>query len=200
MKKIIAALTLLCLFNYSFAQVRLGLKAGGNLANIEGIDKSKMRIGINAGPTLQINLAKTFFFQSELLYSLKGFQSPNSAPYFSDTSTVSLNYINLPVLFGLRLTPNFSIKLGPEIGRLLSAKSESDGSNRDLSKLYDDFDLGADLALAYAFKKLSLDLRYNYGLKDLLHGIRYDQYGNEIGQGDYGSNRVVQFSLCYFLK
>jgi hypothetical protein len=181
-------------------QVRFGLKAGGNLANMDGFDKSKMRWGVNAGPILQVNLAKTFFIQPELLYSLKGFQSPNDAPYFSDTSTVSLNYINLPVLFGFRATPNFSIKLGPEIGHLFSAKSNTDGRSRDLSSIYDDFDLDADLALAYTFKKLVIDLRYNYGLKELVHGLRYDSNGYIIGEGDYGSNRVLQVSICYFLN
>jgi hypothetical protein len=198
MKKTLIIVIVLFLTNSSHAQIRFGLKAGGNLANVDGFDKSKMRLGVNAGPVIQINIAKMFFVQPELLYSLKGLKSPNSAPNFSDPATISLNYINLPVLFGLRTGQNFCIKLGPEIGHLLSAKS--DVNNSDLSNLYDDFDFGADLALAYSIKKLVIDVRYNYGLKDLIHGMQYDQNGAPIGMADYGANRVLQLSLCYFLK
>lgn len=198
MKKIFISALLLFILNCSHSQVRFGLKVGGNLANIDGFDKTKMRLGVNAGPVLQVNIAKSFFIQPELLYSVKGSRSDSTQN--SGSTTLNLNYINLPVLFGYKATPNFTIKLGPEIGHLLSAESETDGNTMDLSHIYQDFDLGADLALAYTFKKIALDLRYNYGLKDLLHGIRTDQNGNIIGEEDFGSNRVLQFSLCYFLK
>lgn len=198
MRKAFVILIVLFLANSSFAQVRLGLKAGGNLANMDGFDQSKMRLGISAGPALQINFAKTFFLQSELLYSIKGRQS-NTAQSNSN-ATLSLNYINLPFLLGYRMSPNFSIKMGPEIGRLLSAKSKFDGSTTDVSNIYKDFDFGADLALACAFKKLSIDLRYNYGFKDLIHAYFEDPNGNFIREENFGSNRVLQFSLCYFLK
>jgi hypothetical protein len=198
MRKAFVILIALFFINSSDAQVRFGLKAGGNLANMEGFDQSKIRLGISAGPVLQVNVAKMFFLQSELLYSIKGRQSDTTQN--NSNATLSLNYINLPVLFGYRMSPNFSIKLGPEIGRLLSAKSKFDGSTSDVSNIYQDFDFGADLALAYAFKKLSIDLRYNYGLKDLIQGQFEDPNGNFIQEKSFGSNRVLQFSLCYFLK
>jgi hypothetical protein len=198
MRKAFIILTALFLFNSSYAQVRFGLKAGGNLANMDGFDQSKMRLGISAGPLLQANFGKTLFLQSELLYSIKGHQS--NAIQNNSNVTLSLNYINLPVLLGYRVTPNFSIKLGPELGRLLSAKSRFDGSTTDVSDIYQNFDFGADLALAYTFKKMSLDLRYNYGFKDLIHGHFEDPNGNFIQEESFGSNRVLQFSLCYFLK
>lgn len=188
MKKVFAILVTLFFINCCYAQVRFGLKVGGNLANVDGFDQSKMKIGINAGPALQINLAKMFFLQSELLYSIKGARA--EATQSNSDTKLSLNYINLPILFGYR-AQNFAIKLGPEIGRLLSAKSKMDGSTIDYSEFYKDFDFGADLGVAYTFKKLAIDLRYNYGLGDLLNDVPSDQNA---------SNRVLQFSLCYFIK
>lgn len=189
MKKAFVIFAVLFVVNYSYAQVRFGLKAGGNLANVDGFDQSKMKIGVNVGPVLQVNLAKMFFLQSELLYSIKGARA-ESTQTTNDTK-LSLNYLNLPILFGYR-AQNFAIKLGPEIGRLLSAKSKVDeGATTDMSEFYKDFDFGADLGLAYTFKKLAIDLRYNYGLQDLLNDVPSDQNA---------SNRVLQFSLCYFLK
>jgi len=193
MRKTFIILTALFLVTTSYAQVRLGLKAGGNLANVDGFDKTKMKLGLSAGPALQIKLANVFFLQTELLYSIKGTRSDSMQ---NANAELDLNYINLPVLIGYRLAPNFSIKLGPEIGRLLSAKSEMNGSTVDVTDFYQSFDLGADLGLAYSFKKLALDLRYNYGFKDLLERAN--------GSGTRGSedvsNRVLQFSLTYFIK
>ena len=86
--------------------------------------------------------------------------------------------------------------MGPEIGRLLSAKSEMDGSTTDITDFYQSFDFGADLGLAYSFKKLALDLRYNYGFKDLLERAN----GSGTSGSEDISNRVLQFSLTYFIK
>ncbi|MBO9682464.1 MAG: PorT family protein, partial [Flavisolibacter sp.] len=165
MRKALIILTALFLATTSYAQVRFGLKAGGNLANMDGFDKTKMKLGLSAGPALQVKLANVLFLQTELLYSIKGTRSDSMQ---NANAKLDLNYINLPILIGYRLAPNFSIKLGPEIGRLLSAKSEIDGNTTDITDFYQSFDFGADLGLAYSFKKIALDLRYNYGFKDLL--------------------------------
>jgi hypothetical protein len=193
MRKIFIILTALFLVNISYAQVRFGLKAGGNLANIDGFDKTKMKLGLSAGPALQIKLANVFFLQTELLYSVKGTRSDSMQ---NADAKLDLNYINLPILIGYRAAPNFSIKLGPEIGRLLSAKSEIDGNTTDITDFYQSFDFGANLGLAYSFKKIALDLRYNYGFKDLLERAN----GSGTSGGEDVANRVLQFSLTYFIK
>lgn len=197
MKKAFVILIALLFFNSSYGQVRFGLKAGGNVANIDGFDNHKMKLGISVGPALQVNLAELFFMQPELLYSIKGTRSSLTQ---NNSETLNLNYINLPVLFGYRVSKSFSVKLGPEIGHLLSAKSKFDGSSTDVSDSFKDFDFGGDLALAFAFKKLSVDLRYNYGFNHLIHGIFEEQNGNFLREEDIGSNRVLQFSLTYFMK
>jgi hypothetical protein len=194
MRKVFLFAIALIIINSSYAQVRFGLKAGGNLANVDGFDKSKMKLGLSAGPALQIKLANVFFLQPELLYSIKGSQSDSLQ---NSDAKLDLNYITLPILVGYRLAPNFSIKLGPEIGRLLSAKSDVNGTTKDVTDFYQSFDFGADLGLAYTFKKLALDLRYNYGFKDLLD--RTNQTGTAGGDENV-SNRVLQFSLTYFIK
>lgn len=198
MRKLIVILAVLLIANSSFGQFRLGLKAGVNVANFTGFDEYKIRAGFNAGPIVQINVAKLFFVQSELLYSLKGFKYDYEDSIWSDHSTISLRYITLPVLFGFKAGKKISLKMGPEIGRLLSARNET--VDFDISRVYKKFDIDADLALAYSYKKLAIDLRYNYGLKKLLHGRFADPYGNALEERDYGTNRVLQFSLCYFLK
>lgn len=197
MKKGVAILVALFIVNCSYAQVRFGLKAGGNLANLNGFSESKMKLGINAGAAVQINLAKLFFIQPELVYSMKGTQSATTR--YANNSRVDLNYLNFPVLAGFRAAQNFAIRLGPEIGHLLSAKAKADGSTRDMTDLYKDFDFGADAGLSFSFNKIVLDLTYNYGFGNLSHIVFTDAFGNNIGEQDAGANRVVQFSFCYFL-
>jgi hypothetical protein len=194
MRKAFVILAAVFSFHTSYGLVRFGLKAGGNLANIDGFDKTKMKLGLSAGPALQVKLANVFFLQTELLYSIKGTRSDSMQ---SSDAKLNLNYINLPILIGYRAAPNFSIKLGPEIGHLLSAESEVHGNTTDITDLYQSFDFGADLGLAYTFKKIALDLRYNYGFKDLLD--RANGTGTASGSDDV-SNRVLQFSLTYFIK
>jgi hypothetical protein len=199
MRKIFALVATLLFINCGYSQIRIGLKAGGNLANMDDFDKTKMKLGLSAGPVLQIHLGQTLFAQTELLYSIKGAKAEQTQTG-SDVS-LNLNYITLPILFAYRASPNFALKLGPELGYLLSAKSSVEGGNTtDLSKYYEDFDFGADLGLAYQFKKLTIDLRYNYGLLDLLNISQTGPNGTPTGDDKTGSNRVLHFSLCYFIK
>lgn len=198
MRKLIVMLVLLFSINSALGQIRFGLKAGVNAAIVADNDWTKTRFGINAGPVAQINVGKMFFVQSELLYSLKGFKYDYEDSTWSDHATISLHYINLPVLLAFKAGKNFSIKLGPEIGWLLSARNET--AKIDISDIYDDFDFGADLGLSYSYKKLALDIRYNYGIKKVIHVLRTDPFGNPLGEREFGKNRVLQFSVCYFIK
>ena len=197
MKKFIAVLITLSVINCSYSQVRFGLKAGGNFASLNGFSDGKMKLGVNAGPVMQINLAKLFFIQPELLYSLKGTQSATTRSGYN--TRINLNYLNLPVLFGFRAAQNFAIRLGPEIGHLLSAKTKVNDSTADLTDLYKDFDFGADAGLSLSFNKIVLDLTYNYGFGNLSHIVFTDAFGNNVGEQDAGANRVIQFTLCYFI-
>lgn len=198
MRKLLFVLVVSLVANSSFGQVRLGLKAGVNAATVADNEWTKTRFGINAGPIAQINIGKMFFVQCELLYSLKGFKYDYEDSTWSDHATISLHYINLPVLLAFKAGKNFSIKLGPEIGRLLSARNET--AEIDISDIYDDFDFGADLGLSYSYKKLALDIRYNYGIKKVIHVLRTDPFGTPLGEREFGKNRVIQFSVCYFIK
>jgi hypothetical protein len=198
MRKLLFVLVVSLVANSSFGQVRLGLKAGVNAATVADNEWTKTRFGINAGPIAQINIGKMFFVQSELLYSLKGFKYEYEDSTWSDHATISLHYINLPVLLGFKPGKNFSIKLGPEIGRLLSARNET--AKIDISNIYYDFDFGADLGLSYSFKNLAFDLRYNYGIKKVINLLRTDAWGNPFGEKGFGKNRTLQLSLYYLIK
>lgn len=199
MKRIVCLALLLILIKAPHAQVQAGLKAGLNLANVyvEGDEDSRARAALHAGALLNIALPNKLFLQPELLYSVKGRRTLATAA--NNEAKLSLAYITVPLLVGYRYTKNFAIALGPEFGFLTGANSKFNGINNDVSAFYRKFDAGLDLALAYSFTKdLGLDVRYNYGFKDLINGVFTDAYGNVVGQGRIGANRVLQVGLCYF--
>ena len=190
----------LFVLNISFGQVQFGLKAGLNVANIkdESPNNSQSRIGYHFGGLLQWKLADKLLLRPELLYSVKGYRSPSIQ--FEGTATTSLNYVNLPILFGFRPVQNLLVLAGPELGYLTSAKSKLNRTSRDVSNIYREFDIGADLGLAYeATRNIGIELRYNYGFKGLVNVVYADQNGNITGQGKTGANRVFQIGVCYLL-
>lgn len=200
MKKILLFFITLFALQFSYGQVAFGLKGGMNLASIknEGPANGKSRIGFNAGALLQLRLQDKFLLQPELLYSVKGYRTASTQ--FIEEATVSLNYINVPVLLGFQPAKNLSLLLGPEFGFLSSARSKVGGNNTDVSRIYGDFDIGVDLGVACHFnKKMGLDLRYNYGLKNLVNVAYTDPNGNIIDVGNTGANRVLQFGLYYLI-
>lgn len=200
MKRPFFLLLSFALIKSSLAQVQAGLKAGLSLASvyIEGDEDSRARTAFHAGGLLNIGLPNKLFLQPELLYSVKGKRTLATA--FNNEARLSLNYITVPLLVGYRYTNNFAVALGPEFGFLTSANSKFNGINNDVSTFYRKFDAGVDLSLVYSFtKEAGLDLRYNYGFKDLINGVFTDAYGNVVGQGRLGANRVLQVGFYSFL-
>jgi hypothetical protein len=83
---------------------------------------------------------------------------------------------------------------------LASAKSRFDGSNNDVSKFYQDFDIGANVGVAYQVTRgVGIDLRYCFGVTRLVNGFYTDEFGNIISEGKTGTNRVFQFGIYYLL-
>lgn len=195
---------LICLafffLNSSYAQVRLGLKGGVNLATVRYInaDNSKARVGWNAGGLAEIAIQNDLLIRPELLYSSKGFAF--SATGTSNKGSLKLNYIAVPILVGYRPNSKSEIFLGPEFGFLRKAVSKSLGISEDMTNFYRHFDVGFDLGYAYNVSKVfGVEARYNYGFKDLVNVAIVDDNGNVTGQGKNGANRVFQVGLFYML-
>jgi len=185
-------------FNFSFAQIQVGLKGGVNLASTQYIndDNSKARVGWNAGFLAEIPVQDNLLIRPELLYSSKGFAF--NARGTGSAGSVKFNYIAVPVLVGYRPNAKSEILIGPEFGFLRKAVSKSLGISNDMTGFYRRFDVGIDLGFAYNFTKVTgAEARYNYGFKDLENVVYYNNDGSIAGQGKNGANRVFQFGLYY---
>lgn len=156
------------------AQMRVGIKAGANMAQYTNVDLTGhgFVIGPQAGFTLNAPITSDGFFsvQPELLYSQKGDK-------IEDLTTSRLHYVDLPVLARIN-ADGFIFEAGPQVGFLAAGThkqyqringqttdsrtfSSTDGLHR--------FDVGYVAGVGYQLASgPNIGLRYNGGLTRLL--------------------------------
>ena len=197
MKRIYFLAIALAFLTNAFGQVNFGLKAGANLANIKidaSVDK-KTILQFHAGGMLHVGLTKKLFIQPELLYSIKGFNSPSID--FLEDHDILLSYITTPILLGYRIRKHVSLMLGSEFGFLTDAKADFGKASFDRTDAYNKVDIGIDVAVSIKpTKKVGFDLRYNHGIKKLGMVLIRDREGNTT-YGAQATNRVLQLGMFY---
>jgi hypothetical protein len=183
------------------AQVTTSVKAGLSLANVEfkGDDNYQVRVVGYGGLSFNFALPNKLFFQPELLYSIRGYGFRPTAT--SERHRVYFGYITAPLLMGYKLSNNFSILAGPELGYMVRARSHFDGTT---ASFYDGlnrkFNVDVDAGLAWQImKELMLEARINFGVTALYRGILTDPYGNDFGEVKDGFHRVLQLGLALAL-
>lgn len=178
-------------------QVLFGIKGGANLTKgvfDEVNSKTDFAVKYHVGLQAQIPLTESLYIKPELLYSVKGWGIGNN-------QTVSLSYLNLPILAGYNIKRNFSIYAGPEFGYKLNEKI---GNSNPGFEFYKKFDFGLAIGTSYMINsRFGIDLRYVHGFKDLINGkITYvDEFGNmTYGKKRDGSNRVIMFGVFFYFN
>lgn len=141
MKKILITLMALVVATGAFAQLNFGVKVGGNLATISGVDAhlgafdhdygtatkaettQSMKLGFNVGAWAEYMVMPMLGVQVELNYSAQGVNA-NSAwstdsilgSMSTNTDYVwSANYINVPILAKAHFA-NLAAYVGPQLG------------------------------------------------------------------------------------
>ena len=165
--------------------VQFGLKAGVNLATITGDVSGDFdsRTSFHLGILSEIEISEMFSFQPELLYSSQGIKDD----IFDEK--IKLDYMNIPLMGKYYISEGISLEAGPQIGFLLSAKSDIDGEEEDIKDSLKGIDFGLNFGLGYKMNcGLSFGARYNIGLSN---------FNNEDGLGSV-KNSVFQISVGYF--
>lgn len=108
-------------------RVKFGIKAGVNLSNIIQGDgdnnfDTEVKAGFTGGFTAEVPLIAGLQFTPEVLYSQKGYKLTYDYGTFRQTT----NFIDIPILFSLRLGSAFNIVAGPQVSFLLSTKNSFD--------------------------------------------------------------------------
>jgi hypothetical protein len=168
MKKLV--LTVAAVFAFGFAnaqETKFGVKAGLNLANVNGDDVSdnSSRLSFHVGGFAEIKLDDKFAIQPELVYSVQGTKIDVGA---SEDLVYDLQYINVPVMAKYYATEQLSLEVGPQIGFLTSAKAKFDGDSQDIKDTLKSTDFGVNFGAGYNFtENISAGLRYNLGLSNI---------------------------------
>jgi hypothetical protein len=170
MKKIISILiiSMIC-STIGLAQgVSFGVKGGVNFASInfsgDFSPDVKSKVGFHTGVFVSLMLSDKIGIQPEALYSIQGTKIDIS----TYDQQYNLAYINVPILLRYNLNDMISLHAGPQIGLLLSAEEEFDGSTTDIK----DSLKGTDMGIAVGGEvdlpaKLGFGVRYVIGLSNL---------------------------------
>jgi opacity protein-like surface antigen len=182
MKKIILTVAVVFAIGFTHAQkTQFGAKVALNVATLTGdVENPSSLIGFQVGGFAEFKISDKFSIQPELMYSTQGgkdsYSETGSGYSISFESDVKLSYLNIPLMAKYYATPKFSIEFGPQVGFLLSAKSDwsvsgTDGSesgSEDIKDSVESVDFGLNLGAGYDFtEKLSAGLRYNFGLSNI---------------------------------
>lgn len=145
---------------------RIGILAGVNTTSVLGGGASGFqKLGITAGVIVHKPLSENSAFETGLTFFQKGTRSvANPEAGIFDSYRLSLNYLDLPVLYVFRLK-KIEIEAGPSFGLLISQKEEVfEGPDPD-SRSFNTFELAANAGLRWhAADNFLLGLRYHLAL------------------------------------
>ncbi|MFM9988481.1 porin family protein [Flavobacterium sp.] len=196
MKKVL--LTAVAVFAFSFAnaqEVKFGVKAGLNMASLNGGDSYYgsygSKAGFHVGGLAEIKINDKFSVQPELLYSLKGADFNYGFGAFGlGTDKLNLSYIDLPIMVKFYPIQHLSAELGPNVAFLMSAKRVQN-TTVDVKDDYNSIDYGMNVGAGYELKQgIMFQLRYNIGLSDV-------SKSPAIGTNYKDKNSVFQVSVGY---
>jgi hypothetical protein len=186
MKKVF--LTAVAVFGFAFAnaqEVKYGAKAGLNLSNFAGdAEGNSAKVGFQIGGFAEIKISDKFAIQPELLFSAQGAKEKESYKESGITVTsediIKLNYLNIPIMAKYYATEKLYIEAGPQIGLLMSAKSEfketetfgglteTISGSADVKKYFNSTDFGLNVGFGYIFtENIGAGVRYTSGLSNI---------------------------------
>ena len=172
--------------------IGFGFKGGVDFSKYNPYYDSKSRMGFIGGYFLDYKMGGFLSFQPELNYVAKVTQedylvywtSPLGTHYGKDTSTNTYSYLEIPLLFKVRLKSSgplgFNLFAGPSFAFLVNAKehmteNSPDGTYYDFGTTniinnLQVFDIGIVFGGEVEYKKLLFDIRYDMDLNGIDRG------------------------------
>ncbi|MBR6998880.1 MAG: PorT family protein, partial [Prevotella sp.] len=157
-------------FNLSESSLYYGIRLGMNFANLTG-DAPDLgtKVGLNFGGTVGLRLSDTapVFLESGLYYTGYGASK--------DKNSISLNYLELPILIKYGVQLNDDIALLPFIGPtfrygLFGGKWKTSGAGKVDSfgdHKFKRADMGIKLGCGAEYNKLYAELGYQFGITNI---------------------------------
>jgi Outer membrane protein beta-barrel domain len=192
MKKLIAALTVVCLAQWGNAQtVSVGIKAGANVSNFTGKDfngiKKEALFGFHGGGWMSINLGG-LAIQPELLVSTQG--AKIDFDNNSTTEEYKLTYLSVPVMVKFKSKTGLYGEIGPQV----SFKLDENIGTQTINDFAKNLDLSAAVGIGFQGKSgLGIGARYLAGLS------KVGDFNGQPISPDF-KNSVVQVSIMIGLN
>lgn len=145
----------------------IGIKGGLNLYNVnnESSSNGDAKLGFHLGLIGHFHLNEQFALQPEVVFSTQGSEFTNSG----NDVKLNLNYINVPLILQYMFDNGFRLQAGPQLGLLVSAKTEANDTELDLKDNFKGIEFGASFGVGYVnpSSNFGIDARYNMGLTDI---------------------------------
>lgn len=170
--------------NNGWASPRFGIKGGVNFSAlyVNDAQKDQMLFGFNLGLFAKLPVSRFIAIQPEIYFTTKGSEVTYNDAFVDGVGRYHFNYLELPILLVMNLTPNFNIQAGPYVAYMLSGKvtNESGDGSFDFEKYvntdnYNRVDAGAMLGAGLDFRGLGIGARYAYGFTKV--GQEHDYSG-----------------------
>jgi hypothetical protein len=152
---------------------RIGIKGGVNFSNLYNQDESdsKYLIGFNAGLFARIGLSGPIAIQPEIYFTAKGAEVTYNGLIVNGTASFRLNYVEIPLLLMVRVTPFLNIHAGPYAAYLISGVTKNQSNialfnfeqNIDTND-YNRFEAGIAAGFGIDAGAFGFGARYTYGL------------------------------------
>jgi len=204
MKKIFTILFLFVAFtSLSFAQMKLGLKVGGNIANLSGddVENPDSKFGFAFGGFFEYQFSPLIVVQPEIYYTMKGATDKESDGAGGTVDlTYTFDYIEIPVLVkvlipiqGSNIKPE--IFAGPFLGINTTAKGKAEFSNgQTIEQDFEDtkstefgVQFGGGIGFNVGKNEVGFDIRYILGLTTV---------DDSVEKADI-KNNVINFNAYY---
>ncbi len=165
----------LCAAPAASAQIKLGAKAGVNIADIGGSDADSLgstetKAGFIGGGFAEFMIGNMFAIQPELLYSQKGVKETGG-------DKIKIDYVEVPLLLKVNIpiegsTVHPNVYVGPAVAFKASCKVEESGVTEDcdtVGALITSTDFGVAFGGGVSFDvggaEVGVDVRYTLGLR-----------------------------------
>jgi hypothetical protein len=192
-KAVAGVVMLVCVV--SFAGV--GIQAGGgvNFSNLYRTGGYKTSIQDNrtlTGVTVSWLYWVTF---NEKMGALAGlsYESRGTANYDYLQKTISLGYVEIPLLFSYRILPELEARVGPEVGVLTSARGrdENYAVGTGIKDVFQKTDIGISLNLCYTlFDRVVVGAGYDFGILNAMNN-------SKTGMGGSMHNSSLAITISY---
>ena len=182
-------------FTLSETTVYYGARVGLNLATLTGdVDDAGTKAGLNVGPVIGLRISDStpLFLESGLFFTMQGSKK--------SPSTVSLNYLRIPILikYGFQATDEISVLpfLGPTLAFGVGGdwEIEGEGSTSSFgSDKFNRFDAGIRLGCGAEWNKLYLELAYEFGITNVADWKKNKTDKASVHNGNFMVNFGVNF-------